>query len=424
MKVQIPYGNTPVSFRLEEARFAGMYDPAFAPGAENPLGEVERAIDHPIGAKPLEEILRPGKKVCLIVDDISRPTPVRLILPVLLKKIEAAGIPEGDVRIVVALGSHRYMTREELCSRVGEEIFARYEVLNSEFKQPQGLMSVGHTPEGVEILVSKSVMESDIRIGVGNLAPHPVMGWGGGGKILYPGVTGEETVAYFHLLGGLEEKNLFGHSTTPTREMMETWVDDIGLDFIINTILNERFEICRVVAGHYVKAHREGVRLARQLLGYQVGEKVDIVVASSHPADQDFWQSPKAMYAAEPALKGEQGGTMILVSPNYEGIGPHLEYPDIMARDDGDDLIRACIRGEKGLGDPLAIAVGNNMSKMRRRRKLVVVGDGVTPQEMAACGCRHYPIAGLQQAIDDALAEHPGGRLAAITNGADTFLYE
>ncbi len=424
MKVTLPYGKEQVSFAVGDASFAGMYDPQPAQAAQNPLAELEYALDHPIGAQPLEEMVKPGQKICIIVDDISRPTPISTILPCLVARLNACGIADRDVRIVVALGSHRYMTQEELRQRVGEDIFARCEVMNSEFRRPEGLISVGHTPEGVEILVSKCVMESDIRIGVGNLAPHPVMGWGGGGKILYPGVTGEHTVAYFHLKGGLVEENLFGHSTTPVREMMENWVDSIGLHFIINTVLNDQFDICRVVAGHYIHAHREGVRLAQQLLGYRVTEQVDVVVAGSHPADQDFWQSPKAMYAAEPALKGEQGGTMILVSPNYEGIGPHPEYPDVMGRDDGDDLVRACIRGEKGLGDPLAIAVGNSMSKMRRRRRLVVVGDGVTREEMALCGCIHYPLAQLQQAIDDAMAQYPGGRLAAISNGADTFLYE
>ena len=78
-------------------------------------------------------------------------------------------------------------------------------------------------------------------------------------------------------------------------------------------------------------AHREGVRIGKQVLGSKVTEKADVVIVSSHPADQDFWQSPKAMYGAEPALKGDRGGTMIMISPNYEGIGPHPEYPEYLS---------------------------------------------------------------------------------------------
>jgi nickel-dependent lactate racemase len=176
-------------------------------------------------------------------------------------------------------------------------------------------------------------MDCDIHIGIGCLVPHPVMGWGGGGKILYPGIAGEETVAYFHLKASLHDENMFGLDTTPIRDMMENWVDAIGLDFIINVVLNAKQQIADVVAGHYVLAHRAGVQKGKRISGCRVTEKADVVIVSSHPADQDFWQSPKAMYAAERALKGESGGTMILVSPNYEGVGPHPEYPELMGKD-------------------------------------------------------------------------------------------
>ena len=238
----------------------------------------------------------------------------------------------------------------------------------------EGLVYVGKTPEGVDIMTTKAVMETDIHIGVGCLLPHPVMGWGGGGKILFPGIAGEETVSYFHLKASLYDEPLFGRDCTPVREMMEGWVDSIGLDFIINVVLNSKFEIADVVSGHYIKAQREGVQRGKRVIGYQVKEKADIMITSSHPADQDFWQSPKALYAAEAAVKGERGNTMILVSPNYEGIGPHAEYPECMGRDNGDPIVEACIQGENH-GDPLAIAIGNSLSKFRRRRRCIVVSD-------------------------------------------------
>jgi nickel-dependent lactate racemase len=131
------------------------------------------------------------------------------------------------------------------------------------------------------------------------------------------------------------------------------------------------------VAGHYIQAHRAGVEIAKGVLGCAVDERADVVVVSSFPADQDFWQSPKGMYSAEYALKGESGGTIILVSPNYEGVGPHPEYPEWMGRDDGDELVHGIFAGKPFSGDALAMAIGNSMSKMRRRRKLVVVSDGV-----------------------------------------------
>lgn len=423
MKITLPYGGDAVSFEVEDRRFLRLYDPVDAPAALNFEGEIRRAIDNPIGTPPLEQIIFPGAKINVIVDDGSRPTPVSRILPVLLGKLSEIGVCERQVRVIVALGSHRHMTSDELKERVGASVFARYEVINSEFHDPKQLVYVGNTPDGVEIHATKAAMEADIRIGVGNLVPHPVMGWSGGGKILYPGVAGENTVSYFHLKGSLENGNLFGREDSPIRTMMEGWVDTIGLDFIVNTILNSHMQLHSAVAGHYIQAHRAGVEIAKEVLGCAVDERADVVVVSSFPADQDFWQSPKGMYSAEYALKGKSGGTIILVSPNYEGVGPHPEYPEWMGRDDGDELVRGIFAGKPFSGDALAMAIGNSMSKMRRRRKLVVVSNGVTEEDMARCGCRHYPTALLQQAVDDALAGNTGAKLAAVSNGAETFLY-
>lgn len=424
MKISLPYGNEMVGMEVPDQCFIGMIDPPEARPAGDPQRMILDAIEHPIGGPKLEDIVTPDKRIAVIVDDGSRPTPISAILPVLLNQLIRCGARREQIKIVIALGSHRYMTEDEMRERVGEEIYQTYPVVNSEFRDPEKLVYIGDTEEGAPLMATGSVMDADLRIGVGNLVPHPVMGWGGGGKIVFPGVAGEDTVSYFHLKASLYDENMFGLSTTPIRDMMEGWVKLIGLDFIINTILTPELKLCRVVAGDYVAAHREGVRIGKQVLGSKVTEKADVVIVSSHPADQDFWQSPKAMYGAEPALKGDRGGTMIMISPNYEGIGPHPEYPEYMARDDGDAIVRACIAGEAIPGDRLAIAVGNSMSKMRRRRKLVVVGDGVTGEQMNACGCKYYPLSALQQAIDDAVAEYEDCRVAAMSGGAEAFLYD
>lgn len=424
MKVTLPYGQSKVSIEIPDRNFIGMMDPAFTPAIEDLKGAIENAIDNPIGTKPLSEIVKPGKKIAVIIDDDSRPTPQSVILPILLPRLEAAGAKREDIRIVAALGSHRYMTEEELRRRVGDEVYDNYEVINSEFKKPEGLVYVGKTPEGVDIMATKAVMETDIHIGVGCLLPHPVMGWGGGGKILFPGIAGEETVSYFHLKASLYNEPLFGRDCTPIREMMEGWVDSIGLDFIINVVLNAKLQIADVVSGHYIKAQREGVQRGKKVIGYQVKEKADIMITSSHPADQDFWQSPKAMFAAEPALKGNHGGTLVLVSPNYEGMGPHPGYAECMGSDNGDDMVNASIRGEKFSMDPLSIAVGNGMAKLRQRRRLITVSDGVTPEEMQIAGSEHAYIKDLQKVIDALIREKPDCRIGAVSNGAETLLYE
>ena len=131
----------------------------------------------------------------------------------------------------------------------------------------------------------------------------------------------------------------------------------------------------------------------------------------------------KKNHAAEPGLKGERGGTRVMVSPNHEGIGPHAEYPACMGNDESEEIAKACLKGER-LGDPLAIAVGNSMSKFRRRRNLIVVSGGVTAEEMRSCGCSYYPAEEFQSCIDNLIKENPVCRIGFLSNGAETFLYQ
>lgn len=382
MRVELPYGSSrTVECQVPDELFEGMLKPSPVEPAADPLGAIADAIDNPIGSPRLSELAGRGTRVSVICDDISRPTPVSTILPVLLARLADAGVRREDVTVIMALGSHRYMTEEEIRARVGEAVYSDYRVINSEFRDPDKLVDLGATADGVDIVVTRDVMESDVRIGIGNIVPHPVMGWSGGGKILFPGVTGEHTVAQFHMLGGLSDERLVGLENNPVRTRMESWVPTIGLHFVINTILDAQMRIVRVVAGDYVKAHRAGVETARRVMSCPMKQKADVILVSSFPADEDFWQSGKGFCNAEGGLK-DASSTMILVSPNWEGMGPHDEYGACFGSDDSARLLRRLYEGEKVPGDPLALAVGTSMMKMRHRCRMVVVSDGVTRQEI------------------------------------------
>lgn len=422
MEIAIPYGTEKkVRFNIPDASFYKLLEPADVKPAKDPYKAVGHAIDHPVGSPGLDKIVKPDHKVCIICDDISRPTPCHMILPVLVKKMSDIGVKDENIKIIIALGSHRFMTESEMRKKVGDGIYDRFEVKNSEFRDQSKLADLGTASDGVRILVNREVMDSDIRIGIGNVVPHPVMGWSGGAKILFPGVTGESTVAQFHMLGGLSDENLYGREDCHIRLRMEKWVDTIGLHFIINTVLTPRFDIYKVFAGHYIKAHRQCVKYAKQALGCRMEKKADVIVVSSFPADEDFWQSSKGFCSAELGSRDETS-TIILVSPNFEGIGPHKEYTRFFGSDNAEEILDRLFRGECIEGDPLAISVGTSMSKMRRRRKLVLVTDGMTKEETEICKIKYYPLAKLQQAIDDALSQYEDPVMAAATHGGELLI--
>ena len=170
MHIQIPYGHEKIGFFIPDVLFAGMYDPPSKEPAASSEAEVEYAIEHPIGCAPLNDIIEHDRSVNIFIDDNTRPTPVKLILPPLIKKIKEAGVSDKNIKIVAALGSHHYMTNAQLEERVGEEIYNKYRVVNSEFRNKEDLVYIGTTSDGFKIIASKEAMDSEIRIGVGYLS--------------------------------------------------------------------------------------------------------------------------------------------------------------------------------------------------------------------------------------------------------------
>lgn len=419
MLVTIPYGNETLNFQVPEANLEGVYSPNQVETVQDMRAEITQAIDHPIGTKSLQELVYPGCRIRIICDDITRPTPVYAILEVLLPKLLYYGVEPKNIKIIMALGSHRYMTEEEMIEKVGLHAYENYTILNSEFKNKDKLMNLGKAHDGVEIWDNSDVMDSDLRIGIGNIVPHPAVGWSGGGKIIYPGVTGEDTVSKFHIQHGLVKQNMFGMDNSPVRLNMEKWVDTVGLHFIINTVLTPDKKLVKVVAGHYVDAQREGVKFSKLVYGKQVKQKVDIAVVSAYPADLDFWQATKGMLSGDHIVK--DGGTMILVSPCYEGIGPQTDYMDHIGNDQAEEQLVRVAGGEPLQGSALALAAATTLSRMRKRIRIALVAPTITREETETAKMTYYE--NVQQAVDQTIKQYDQPQLAVITHGGESFVY-
>lgn len=424
MKCTIPYGAKTLSFEIPDKNFHQLLTPSDTLACANPQEEIRRAIEQPIGSPALSQIVHTDSRVNILCDDITRPTPVSTILPVLIDAILETGVQEENIKIIMALGSHRYMTRDELEERVGPEIYRRFQVYNSEYKNKEDLVLVGRSADGTDIWASKVAMDSDIRIGVGNIVPHPSLGWGGGAKILYPGIAGEDTVTRFHLEDVFIPGNRFGKVDNPVRELIEGWADTIGLHFIVNTILNKDFKIYRVVAGHYKHAHRQGVEYAKEVFGCRMRSLADAVIVSSHPADADYWQSGKAITASENAIC--KAGTVVHVSPNYEGVGPHKDRLTYACMENPQQMLKKVLDGEINVDDVMSLSAGVTTKQRAERVRLITVTDGMNREmmgEFAERFTRVFPSSALQQVIDDLIRERPDIKIAVITHGAEIVPY-
>lgn len=298
-----------------------------------PILDVKRAIlqaiAHPIGTPPLLEILNPGDKVVIIVSDVTRLwVRTDVLLPVLLDVLNGLGIPDKDISLVTATGDHRLLTLEEHTAICGAEVLARVPIFDHEC-HAQDLVDLGKSSRGTPILVNRRVWEADKVILTGGIAYHLLAGFGGGRKSIAPGVCGYEMIQQNHALalkdGGpsginpnIQTGRMLGN---PVSEDMLEIARRVGVDFILNVVVNEKKEFVFIAAGELHEAHLEGCRVAEEIFGIEIEEKAELVVVSSggYPKDTQLYQTIKALDNATYAVR--EGGVIIIVSECSEGIG-------------------------------------------------------------------------------------------------------
>jgi len=412
--VNLPYGHSSRTIEIPAKNLAWIEGPSYAPVIPDIEFAVRQAIRNPIGSPTLAELVqRHGKRTLLLVDDSTRSTPQALILPILLDELNAAGVPDNEISIMIALGTHRHMRHHELTERVGEAVFHRVPVSNMS-QDPKDFVDLGVTPLGIPIQVSRRYLESDISIAIGNIIPHMYAGWSGGAKMVQPGVTSALTTGRTHLIAGPRVYEILGNVDNEVRQEMETIAVRSGLKFIVNVVLDAAGAVAGVVAGDVVKAHRAGVEIARPIYTIDLDEKADIVVASSHPADRDLWQGFKPVNNCGMLVK--DGGTLILLIPAPEGIAPdHTQLVDL-GTTPAEEVLAMVAEGK--IADEVAAATYLAFDQTRRRINVALVSDGISNAEAAKIGITATTDFG--EALTAALARHgSAARIGVVTQGAD-----
>lgn len=405
-RITMRYGKGLVDMEVPENRILAAANLKEVRGAQDERAEVMRALDNPIGHAGIQVLAEKAKKTVIVVDDNTRPTPVHRILPILLNRLNEAGIEDRDIHVLIALGTHRLMSDNEVRDRVGEEAFERVSVTNHYWKQKETLVDMGRTPSGVPLSVNRSFLEANVRIGVGHIAPHCQAGWTGGAKIVQPGICGAETTDHTHWLSArFDVRDLIGVADNPVRLEIENVVRNIGFDIILNLVLNEKSEVVKAVAGDFVKAHREGVKEAKKIFSTDVPIKADIVVADAYPFSYgvDLWQASKAIISSYLTVK--RGGTIILIAPCPEGVSP--EHPELLKFGfrPYDDLRKFVENGS--IKDLNAAATSAQIGQVLADRvKVVLYSEGISKQETEKLGFEYTE--NPQSAVDDALERHGG----------------
>jgi nickel-dependent lactate racemase len=415
--VKIHYGKEIISLQLNENTLRYELAPADIEPVKSVATEIERALKNPVNSEPLGNIVKKGEKVVILADDITRLTPAREIIPFVLNDLNKAGIPDQNITLVIALGTHRPMTNSEITLKYGEEVVKRIKIFNHNCLEKGNLKHYGTTRRGTDIWVNRMVVEADFRIGIGNIVPHHPTGWSGGAKILLPGVAGEHTTGQFHLLGATEQ--LLGEIETPCREEMEDFAEITGLEFIINTVLDREGRVVHIVAGNMIDAHREGVKWGKRVFGAPFTEKTDITISSTFPVDFDLFQADKGLFSA--AISTKKGGEIILLSPCYEGVSPtHPESVELAHLTDS-ELFQICKDPEASI-DPLSVAEVLYFNTAKQGFKVTLVSAGISDEIAKKLNFNPVKISQLQKYLDSRLKE--GLTIGVIHNSAETLPLE
>ena len=326
MRVSFPYPDMS-PLEIPEKNLLGIFSPSAVSIEKSEEEIIEEALSHPVGSPPLSEILKGHKNVLIVVDDYTRTTPVQIILPRLIKELKKSGIRLDGIKILIALGTHRPMSQGEIAKKFGEEISGQYPILNHSWEDPSQLIHLGETSKGTPIFVNRLAQETDFMIGIGQIVPHRVTGFSGGGNIVQPGICGEETTGKTHWLSAqFRGREILGKIENPVKDEVERVALKAGLRWIINTIQDGTGRLIDAVAGDPILSYRKGGGRSLQVYQAELPQDADIVVADSHPYDSELWLASKGIYASELAVK--QGGVVILVSTCPEGISP--SHPEVL----------------------------------------------------------------------------------------------
>ncbi|HEX4017857.1 MAG TPA: lactate racemase domain-containing protein, partial [Frankiaceae bacterium] len=304
--------------------FPAEYEVLRCPPADGPdigAAGIAAAFAAPVGARRLSELARARHRPVIVIDDLSRPTPGRRLLPPILDELEAAGIPARDVLILAGVANHRPMQRADFLKKIGPDVLRRCRVSNH-FSW-DGCTLIGTTSFGSPVEVNNEFLACDLRILVGSIIPHAAAGFAGGAKLLMPGIASIRSAEAYHRGSAL--RGGYGLEAPDARLESEEAARMAGVDFIVNAIPNSRLGLAGLVTGDVVEAHRAGTAIARQVFATPTPPESDICVLSLYPKDSEFLQH---LTAFAPHVTAEthivrEGGTFVVVVSGEEGLGSH-----------------------------------------------------------------------------------------------------
>ncbi|MCS7225125.1 MAG: lactate racemase domain-containing protein [Armatimonadetes bacterium] len=297
----------------------------FPPQGGPDIGEdgIAQAFARPIGTGLLRDLARGCRTAVIVVDDLTRPTPAFRLLPFVVRELLAGGLSQDRIRILLGVAAHHPMNRHQIIRKLGRAAIKDFWIQNH--NPYENLENLGTTSLGTPVWINRQFLRADIKIAIGSLLPHGHSGFGGGSKLVLPGVAGIATIEQNHRGDNGLRRGLNLLDGNQARQDMEEAARMAGLTAIVNVVLNPLREIVGCFVGDPIEAHRAAAESARQVYRTSFPKEWDVVIASAYPKDSEFYQWVNALVplksTAEPIV--HEQGTIVVASAGSEGVGVH-----------------------------------------------------------------------------------------------------
>jgi len=405
------------SFDLPDAwNLLAMAEPKDVPGLTDVGARVRELLADPIGMPPLAEVVAhlSHTKTVIISEDQTRPTPVSQVLMPLWAELNRLGIADEEIDVIIGRGTHRYATDEEVRAKVGGEAVDRLRVSVHD-PDADDLVHIGTTSRGTEVWVNRLVAEAALIIAIGTSNPHYFAGYGGGAKLILPGVAGRETIKQNHVwtrdakaVAGIMEGN-------PIWEDMLEAARLARITFKFDAVVNAGKEIYQLFGGEVEAQQKAAVEALKGVYGVAVPALADVTVTSGYPLETNLIQSGKAILLAETVTK--PGGTIVLISACSDGPGP-LVYETLSQRPSPEEVIEWIACGKANTtGGPMAA----RLRALVASKRLVVVSDGLSQGQLADMEFHYAP--SVEQAMAQLAAGNGRQDAIVLPVGGSTFPY-
>ncbi|MEA3374806.1 MAG: nickel-dependent lactate racemase [Chloroflexota bacterium] len=413
-EIHLPYGAQEVTGYVPEANLEGIYVPQTVEPCSDPVAEIRRTLAQPLDTPPLSDLVQPGERVVVLVDDHTRTTPAAQILPLVLHSLRSGGIDDDDVTILITHGTHRLSTEEEVRRKVGDQIYGRFPIAQHRCTDEQNQVYVGLTGRGTPVWLNRLVVEADRCIGIGHVGPSPYAGYSGGSKLILPGVAALDTINANHSFVALGFRQP-GRVDVPCRLDIQEAGALFPMDMVLDVVLCQDDRIARAFAGTPDRVFQQGLAFARRVYEVACPKGLDIALTAGYPYDIDLYQAVRAVEYADAVVR--EGGSILLVAACPEGVGGD-DFCRLMAGQDRgpDDYLRDVVRRN---GKVTFSVLGYCLTRIQMEKDLYIVTDGISDGDLVAMGWHHPP--SLQQAVDRLLGEYgPQARVGVFPLGSAT----